>query len=65
MPDQPKTKRMWAVRHKPSGSWDRGDTTLTLYPFDYDARLAAGDPEYWEPVEVLVTEVPRTEEERS
>lgn len=47
-------KRMWAVGHVPSGFWDQGDTTLVLYPFEYDAKLACANDSFI-PVPVLVT----------
>lgn len=49
------TKTMWAVCHKPSGSWNQGDAKLTLYPFEHEARLVCRPYEAFEPVKVVVT----------
>lgn len=50
-------KIMWAIKHLPSGSWDNGDTELTLYPSAHEARLACVHP-CFVPVRVEIKEKP-------
>lgn len=50
-----KPKQMWAVLHVSSGFWDHGDSKLTLYPFEHEARLACPNEAF---VPILVTVAP-------
>lgn len=46
-------KEMWAVQHVPSGSWDRGDQQLILYPFEHEARFCCPNDAF-RPIKVVV-----------
>lgn len=50
-----RSKVMWAIQHVPSGSWDNGDSNLTLYPFEYEAKIACVNDSFT-PIRVKVTE---------
>ncbi len=56
-----RTKIMWAIEHVPSGSWDRGDTNMVLYPFDYEARVACANSAF-RPIRVEVKVAPKEED---
>lgn len=46
-------KIMWAIQHIPSGFWDQGDSNLTLYWAEYEAKLHCVN-EAFKPIRVRV-----------
>lgn len=58
------SREMWAIQHVPSGSWEQGDSQLTLYPFVHQARLACVNKAF-RPVKVVVQLASRPTEEPS
>ena len=58
MKARPKTKRMWALLHLPSGIWDHGHSNETLYWAEHEAALVCrqiGDGKTWVPIAVNVS----------
>jgi len=49
-----KSRKMWAIQHVASGSWEQGDTSLKLYPFEHEARLACVNDAF-RPIAVTVS----------